>query len=58
MNARAVAQGRLVSPFYTRQRELDTVNRWHEWKGYTVPDELYCAELEYFAIRNTCSTAW
>ncbi len=55
MNARAVAEGRLVSPFYSRQRELDTVNRWHEWKGYTVPDELYCAELEYFAIRNACS---
>ncbi len=55
MNARAVAQGRLVSPFYSRQRELDTVNRWHEWKGYTVPDELYCGELEYFAIRNACS---
>lgn len=47
-----VAQGRVVTPFYTRQREVDTVNSWHEWKGYTVPDELYCAELEYFAIRN------
>ena len=47
-----VAQGRIVTPFYSRQRELDTVNRWHEWKGYTVPDELYCSELEYFAIRN------
>lgn len=55
MKAREVAQGRLVSPFYSRQRELDTVNRWHEWKGYTVPDELYCAELEYFAIRNATS---
>ena len=55
MKVREVVQGRLVSPFYSRQRELDTVNRWHEWKGYTVPDELYCAELEYFAIRNACS---
>ena len=55
MNAKSVPQGRLVSPFYSRQRELDTVNRWHEWKGYTVPDELYCAELEYFAIRNATS---
>ncbi len=52
MSGRQVAQGRLVTPFYSRQRELDTVNRWHEWKGYTVADEFYCSELEYFAIRN------
>lgn len=52
MSGRQVAQGRLVTPFYSRQRDLDTVNRWHEWKGYTVADELYCSELEYFAIRN------
>jgi aminomethyltransferase len=31
---------------------LDSVNQWHEWKGYTVPDQLYCSEMEYFAIRN------
>jgi aminomethyltransferase len=55
LNAKAVAQGRLVTPFHTRQRDLDTVNRWHDWQGYTVPDELYCAELEYFAIRNSTS---
>ena len=55
MTASQVAQGRLVTPFYGRQRELDTVNRWHEWKGYTVPDQLYDAELEYFAIRNATS---
>lgn len=51
--AHQVAQGRLVTPFYSRQREFDRKNRWHEWKGYTVPDELYDAELEYFAIRNS-----
>ena len=51
--AHQVAQGRLVTPFYSRQRELDRKNHWHEWKGYTVPDELYDAELEYFAIRNS-----
>ncbi len=55
MSAQQVAQGRLVTPFYQRVRELDTINRWHEWKGYTVPDELYCAETEYFAIRNATS---
>jgi aminomethyltransferase len=31
---------------------LDTTNTWHNWKGYTTPDELYCGETEYFAIRN------
>jgi len=52
MSASQVAQGRLVTPFYARQRELDTLNQWHEWQGYTVADAFYCAELEYFAIRN------
>lgn len=48
-----VHQGRLPTPFNARQRAVDTVNRWHNWNGYTVPDELYCADLEYFAIRNS-----
>jgi aminomethyltransferase len=52
MTAREVHQGRLQSPFYSRLVALDTVNSWHNWKGYTTPDELYCAETEYFAIRN------
>jgi len=47
-----VHQGRLKSPFYARLAALDTVNEWHEWKGYTSANELYCAETEYFAIRN------
>ncbi|NNF49744.1 MAG: aminomethyl transferase family protein [Woeseiaceae bacterium] len=47
-----VHQGRLESPFYARLKELDTVNEWHQWKGYTAANELYCAETEYFAIRN------
>ena len=47
-----VEQGRLRTPFYNRMVELDTMNAWHEWKGYTTPDELFCAETEYFAIRN------
>ena len=53
MSVFEVPQGRLESPFYARMKALDTVNNWHEWKGYTTPDELYCAETEYFAIRNT-----
>ena len=50
-----VPQGRLASPFHDRQVALDTLNRWHEWKGYTVPDALYDAEIEYFAIRNSAA---
>ena len=47
-----VEQGMLKTPFYERMVALDTVNAWHGWKGYTTPDELFCAETEYFAIRN------
>ena len=52
MTAAEVPQGRLQTPFYPRLAALDTLNAWHEWKGYTVPDAVYCAETEYFAIRN------
>lgn len=47
-----VHQGRLKTPFFPRVDELDTVNQWHEWKGYSSPDALYCEDMEYFAIRN------
>ncbi len=53
MSVTQVPQGRLRTPFYSRLRAVDTVNAWHSWKGYTVPDELYCAETEYFAVRNS-----
>lgn len=52
MSATEVFQGRIRSPFYERMAALDTTNTWHNWKGYTTPDELYCGETEYFAIRN------
>lgn len=52
MSSQEVPQGRLRTPFYARMAALDTINSWHQWKGYTTPDELYCAETEYFAIRN------
>jgi len=48
-----VQQGRLRSPFHSQMQALDTMNTWHEWKGYTSPDALYCEDLEYFAIRNS-----
>ena len=52
MKYEPVHQGRLESPFYQRIRALDTVNEWHQWKGYTAANELYCSDTEYFAIRN------
>ena len=52
MKFEPVHQGRLESPFYARLKALDTVNEWHQWKGYTSANELYCADTEYFAIRN------
>jgi len=53
MKSQPVAQGRLKTPFYSRLEKLDTVNEWHEWKGYSSADSLYCADMEYFAIRNS-----
>ena len=52
MSIQQVHQGRLRSPFYSRLVALDTLNNWHEWKGYSSADALYCDETEYFAIRN------
>ena len=52
MSIQEVHQGRLRSPFYARLAALDTLNSWHEWKGYSSADALYCDETEYFAIRN------
>jgi aminomethyltransferase len=52
MKSQPVHQGRLQTPFYSRLRELDFVNEWHSWKGYSSANELYCADTEYFAIRN------
>jgi aminomethyltransferase len=53
MKSQPVHQGRLESPFYQRLKAVDTVNEWHQWKGYTAANELYCADTEYFAIRNS-----
>ena len=52
MTIQEVHQLRLKSPFYGRQAKLDTLNEWHEWKGYSSANAFYCAETEYFAIRN------
>ena len=53
MTVAEVEQGRLRSPFYPRQAELDRLFRWHEWKGYASADGFYDTTLEYFAVRNS-----
>ncbi len=52
MKIEPVYQRRLKTPFYSRLEKLDFLNQWHEWKGYSSADALYCSETEYFAIRN------
>jgi len=53
MTAQQVEQGRFRSPFYPRQAELDRLNSWHGWKGYSSADGFYDTSLEYFAVRNS-----
>jgi len=53
MRTQQVQQGRLKTPFHSRLEAVDTVNEWHEWKGYSSADSLYCEDMEYFAIRNS-----
>ncbi len=48
-----VQQDRLKSPFYSRQAEIDRLNRWHDWKGYRTADGFYDVQLEYFSVRNS-----
>lgn len=53
MTIQEVSQKRLTTPFYPRLTEIDRLNNWHSWKGYTSADAFYDGELEYFAIRNS-----
>jgi len=53
MTVTEVNLGRYQSPFYPRQAEIDRLNRWHEWKGYSSADGFYDTALEYFATRNS-----
>jgi len=53
MTVTEVDLGRYQSPFYPRQAEIDRLNRWHEWKGYSSADGFYDTALEYFATRNS-----
>ncbi len=52
MSIQEVTQGMLRTPFHSRLEKLDSLNTWHDWKGYSSADALYCAETEYFAVRN------
>ena len=53
MTPKHVDTGRLRTPFYPRLAELDTLNTWHNWAGYSSAEALYCEDVEYFAIRNS-----
>ncbi len=53
MSVQEVEQGRLRSPFYPRQSELDRLNLWHEWKGFSSADGFFDTGLEYFSVRNS-----
>ena len=53
MTIAEVEQGRLRSPFFPRQAELDRLFRWHDWKGYASADGFYDTTLEYFSVRNS-----
>ncbi len=53
MSKQEVEQGRLRSPFHARLEQLDTMNSWAEWKGYSTANALYCEDMEYFAVRNS-----
>ena len=53
MSIQEVHQSRLRSPFYSRLSALDSLIEWHNWKGYSSTDALYCGDVEYFAIRNS-----
>ena len=43
------------TPFHSRIAAACETNAWEEWKGYTTPASYTDVELEYFAIRNSCS---
>jgi len=53
MTVTEVEQGKLRSPFYPRQAELDRLNCWHDWKGYSSADGFYDTTIEYFSVRNS-----
>ena len=53
MTVQHINTGRLKTPFYPRIAELDSLNTWHNWAGYSSAEALYCEDMEYFAVRNS-----
>ncbi|MDZ7644869.1 MAG: aminomethyltransferase family protein [Woeseiaceae bacterium] len=53
MTIQQVKQRPLQTPFHARLAEIDRLNQWHNWKGYSAADAYYDHGLEYFAIRNS-----
>jgi aminomethyltransferase len=45
-----------LSPFHSRQRDLNIRNAWASWNGYLFADHYYDVDYEYFCIRNQCGT--
>ena len=53
MTGTGVELDRYRSPFQPRMDEIDRLNRYHEWKGYSSADGFYDTVLEYFSTRNS-----
>jgi aminomethyltransferase len=43
----------LKTPFHSRVAEMNELNAWEDWMGYTTPSAYFDVELEYFAVRST-----
>ena len=43
----------LETPFHSRVAQLNQLNAWEDWMGYTTPSAYFDVELEYFAVRST-----
>ena len=43
------------TPFHARTESHCLTNEWTRWAGYTTVDCYTEVELEYFAVRNTCT---
>ena len=55
MSGRSDEQMLLKTPFHSRIEPACELNCWGTWKGYTTPNAYTDIELEYFAIRSSCS---
>ena len=42
------------SPFHSRQSQHNQTREWSRWSDYQSVPAYWCADMEYFAGRNTC----